>query len=166
VDDFRETPDGPSLRFIHVDEVPAQEVVSQLHGDRRVGVHIKFLEWTDKRMVAFTRYDPGLILERHGHASDAQVFIIDGEVSVGGRSCPGGTLIVLEKGAAFGPLIAGPNGCTFLEWYGEDVTPVPVDKEGYYRLLAERGIQRLPNLPFASPPGAPVIDRGDDDPWS
>ena len=74
-----------------------------MHGDRRVGVHLKFLEWTKDRMVAFTYYDPGLILERHAHESDALVFVIEGDVEVGGHPCPPGTLIVLEKGAAVRP---------------------------------------------------------------
>ena len=51
----------------------------------------------------------------------------------------------------FGPLVAGPDGVTFLETYTGDVTPVPVDKEGYQRLLEERGIVRLPNPEFDRP---------------
>jgi hypothetical protein len=166
MDEFREAPDGPALRFVHVDEVKAQEVVAQLHGGERIGVHLKFLEWTKDRMVAFTYYDPGLVLERHAHSSDALIFIIEGDVTVGGRPCPPGTLIVLEKGAAFGPLVAGPDGCKFLECYGDDVRPVPVDKDAYLALLAERGIERLPNPVWEAPPGAPVIERGEADNWS
>jgi hypothetical protein len=117
-------------------------------------------------MVAFTYYDPGLILERHAHQSDALVFVIEGDVEVGGHPCPPGTLIVLEKGAAFGPLIAGPKGCTFLECYGDDVRPAPVDKDGYFKLLAERGIERLPNPVWEAPAGAPARARGEEDNWS
>jgi len=157
---------NPQLKFVHVDDVPTQEVLAQMHGDRRVGVHLKFLEWTPSRMVAFTRYDPGLVLEKHGHASDALVFIIDGHLTVGDHECPPGTLIVLEKGAAFGPLVAGDEGCTFLECYGDDVAPVPADKDEYYRLLTELGIERLPNPVFVAPPGAPVADLGEGDRWS
>ena len=157
---------APGLRFVHVDDVASQEVLAQLHGERRVGVHLKFLEWTSSRMVAYTRYDPDLVLERHGHASDALVFVLDGHLTVGDRECPPGTLIVLERGATFGPLVAGPDGCTFLEWYGEDVRPVPADKDEYFRLLATRGIERLPNPTWEAPPGAPVIERGEADNWS
>jgi hypothetical protein len=159
-------PREPRLTFVHVDDVKTQEVVAQMHGDRRVGVHLKFLEWTPERMVAYTRYDPDLVLERHGHASDAAVFVIDGHLTVGSRECPPGTLIVLEKGATFGPLVAGPDGCTFLEWYGDDVRPVPADKEEYFQLLAARGIERLPNPLWEAPIGAPVIERGEADNWS
>ena len=60
--EHRETPDGPRLAFAHIDDVPWNEVVAQQHGDRRVSVHEKFLEWTPHRMVALTRYDPGMII--------------------------------------------------------------------------------------------------------
>lgn len=160
------TGEAPRLAFVHVDDVPTQEVVAQLHGERRVGVQLKFLEWNASRMVAYTYYDPGLILERHGHSSDAIIFVIEGDITVGDRPCPAGTLIILEKGAVFGPIEAGADGCTFLECYGDDVRPVPADKDGYYRLLASRGIERLPNPVFEAPPGAPVIDRGESDQWS
>jgi quercetin dioxygenase-like cupin family protein len=160
----------PRLAFVHVDDVEFTQVVRQLHGDREAGVHIKFLEWTPDRFVAYTRYDPGLVLERHGHSSDHLVFVLDGELTIateaGDRVCTAGMLVVLEHGAAFGPLTAGPNGVTFLETYTGDVTPVPVDKEGYQRLLEERGIVRLPNPEFERPTSAPASDLGEGDRWS
>jgi hypothetical protein len=159
-------PNEPRLAFVHVDDVDFTEVVAQLHGDRRASVRIKFLEWTPERFVAYTRYDPGLTLERHGHSSDHLLFILDGELTVGDRLCTAGTLVVLEQGAAFGPLIAGPDGVTFLETYTGDVTPVPVDKEAYQQLLAERGITRLPNPEFEPPAGAPTSNLGRGDRWS
>jgi len=160
----------PRLAFVHVDDVEFTQVVRQLHGDREAGVHIKFLEWTPDRFVAYTRYDPGLVLERHGHSSDHLVFVLDGELTIatgaGDRLCTAGMLVVLEHGAAFGPLTAGPNGVTFLETYTGDVTPVPVDKEGYQRLLDERGVVRLPNPEFERPTSAPASDLGEGDRWS
>ena len=152
-----QTTGAPRLAFVHIDDVKPQEVVAQMHGDRRAGVHIRFLEWSPAHVVARTRYDPGLVLERHGHRSDAFVYILEGLVTIGDRPCPPGTLVVLEKGASFGPLIAGPDGCVFLEWYGEDVAPVSVDKDEYRRVLAERGIVRLPNPEWEPPPGAPEV---------
>ncbi len=166
MEEHRATPDGPRLAFVHVDEVPWTEVLAQQHGDRRVSVHEKFLEWTRDRMVAQARYDPGMIIERHGHSSDNLLYVLDGEVAVGERSCPAGTLIVLEEGAVFGPLVAGPDGCLLFEMWAGDVTPVPADKDGYARLLDERGVARLPNPPFQMPPRAPASDFGTGDRWS
>jgi hypothetical protein len=74
-----------------------------------------------------------------------------------------GTLIVLEQGATFGPLIAGERGCLLLEvWFG-DPRPVPEDRAAYETLLAERGIVRLATPRFERPAGAPGRGKEDGD---
>src|SRR5499427_1669357 len=145
----------PRLAFVDADAVPWTEVIAQLHGERRVSVHEKFLEWNARRMVVLGRYDPHVVIERHGHASDHLVYVLEGELLVGERRCPPGTLIVLEVGAAFGPLVAGPVGALLFETWAGDPRPVPADKEGYYALLKEKGIVRLPNPSFTKPATAP-----------
>ena len=47
----------PRLVFRHVDDVPWQEVKAQRHGERRVSVWEKHLEWTPERLVLYARYD-------------------------------------------------------------------------------------------------------------
>jgi hypothetical protein len=152
-------PDGtapqPRLAFVNVADVPWNEVIAQLHGERRVSVHEKFLEWNARRMVVLGRYDPHVVIERHGHASDHLVYVLEGDLMVGDRHCPPGTLIVLEFGATFGPLIAGDNGALLFEVWMGDPRPVPADKEGYYALLKEKGIVRLPNPAIKMPATAP-----------
>jgi hypothetical protein len=145
----------PRLAFVQVDDVPWTEVIAQQHGERRVSVHEKFLEWTAERMVVLGRYDPHVIIERHGHASDHLVYVVEGELRVGDRVCRPGTLIVLELGAKFGPLIAGAEGALLFEVWTGDPRPVPGDKEEYYALLREKGVVRLPNPPFTKPASAP-----------
>jgi hypothetical protein len=160
--EFTDSPQ-PRLAFIHIDDVPWTEVIAQMHGDQRVSVHEKFLEWNAKRMVVLGRYDPNVVIERHGHASDHLVYVLDGLLLVGDRPCPAGTLIVLELGAAFGPLIAGPQGALLFETWAGDPRPVPADKPGYYALLEAKGIVRLPNPPFRKPDTAPKqADDGKD----
>jgi hypothetical protein len=137
---------GGGIRFYDPMETPVQEAVAQMHGDRRVGVHIRVMEWTRERMVAYTRYDPGLVLPRHSHGSDSLIYILDGEVEIDGRRCPPGTQIVLPKDAPIGPLIAGPDGCTFIESYAGDVATNEMDQTDYRALLAERGIVPIPKV--------------------
>jgi hypothetical protein len=146
---------APRLAFVHVDDVPWTEVIAQQHGERRVSVHEKFLEWNAKRMVVLGRYDPHVVIERHGHASDHLVYVLEGELLVGDRPCPPGTLIVLELGATFGPLIAGAQGALLFETWAGDPRPVPANKDEYYALLEEKGIVRLPNPKFSKPDTAP-----------
>lgn len=134
----------PELVFRHLDDVPWREVKAQMHGDRRVTVHLKFMETSPDRTVIYTRYDPDLILEEHGHSSDHVIFILKGSLKVGDTECPPGTMVLLEHGAAFGPLIAGPEGTELIEFYTGDVTPVPADPAAYDALLESRGIVSVP----------------------
>jgi hypothetical protein len=153
--------DTPRLAFVHEADVPWQEVLAQRHGERRVSVHEKFLEWTADRMVVLGRYDPGVIVERHGHKSDHLVYVLEGDLLVGDRHCSAGTLVVLEVGAVFGPLVAGTRGALLFETWAGDPGPVPADKEGYLTLLRERGIERLPPPRIVRPASAPSGRDGD-----
>jgi len=155
-----DTPDdAPRLAFVHIDDIPWREVIAQRHGDRRVSVHEKFLEWTARRMVVLGRYDPHVVIERHGHKSDHLVYVVEGDLMVGERPCPAGTLVVLEVGATFGPLIAGERGALLFEVWMGDPAPVPADRDGYLALLRQRGIERLPPPKIERP--ATVPPRGD-----
>lgn len=149
-------PTPPRLAFVSIDDIPWTEVIAQQHGNKRVSVHEKFLEWNAKRMVVLGRYDPSMVIERHGHASDHLVYVLEGVLHVGERACLPGTLIVLELGASFGPLIAGEQGALLLEVWMGDPRPVPTDKEEYYALLKAKGIVRLPNPPITKPATAPA----------
>ena len=132
------------LKFLHIDDFPDLEVKAQQHGERRVGVHLRFLERTPTRAFNYCRYDPGMTLEVHGHASDHAIFIVKGSLRVGDVDCTPGMLVVLEHGAVFGPLVAGTEGTELLEFYAGDMSPVPADPDAFERLLAQRGIVPVP----------------------
>jgi hypothetical protein len=143
--------DPPRLAFRHTDDVPWQEVKAQRHGDRRVSVWEKYLEWTPERLALYARYDPGMVVERHGHLSDHLLFVLEGELTIGDRPCPAGTHVVLERGATFGPIVAGPSGALLYELMLGDPRAVPADKAEFARLCADRGIEPLPNPPVDVP---------------
>jgi hypothetical protein len=131
------------LKFLHIDEFPALEVKAQQHGDRRAAVRLRFLEQTPTRVFNYCQYDPEMTLEIHGHASDHALFVVKGSLMVGDHECTPGMLIILERGAVFGPLVAGPHGTDLLEFYAGDPRPVPADPEGFASLLESRGIVPL-----------------------
>lgn len=141
----------PELKITHLDDVPWHEVKAQQHGERRVSIREKYLEWTPELMVLYARYDPGMLVERHGHRSDHIVYVIEGELTVGDVVCGPGTSIVLEHGAVFGPIEAGAHGALLLEVMMGDPRAVPADPDGFAHLLAERGVVPLPNPPFEAP---------------
>jgi quercetin dioxygenase-like cupin family protein len=130
------------LKFRHTSEVPAIEVKAQDHDGRRVSVWIRPLERSRVTVIS-TFYDPGVILERHGHSSDHVIFVTGGHLRVGERDCPAGTAVILEHGATFGPLVAGPEGAELIEFYSGDATPVPEDEAAFEAFLTEQGVTAL-----------------------
>ena len=141
----------PEPRITRVEDVAWQEVKAQLHGESRASVWERYLEWSPGLMVLYARYDPGMVVERHGHRSDHVVYVLSGQITVGDVVCGPSTSIVLEEGAVFGPIEAGPEGALLLEIMTGDPRAVPADKEGFHALLAERGITPLPNPPIHAP---------------
>ena len=99
----------------------------------------------------YAEYDPGMIVRRHGHFSPHIVFVIEGEALVGDHKCPAGTHIELPFGAAFGPIVAGPEGCKMFEVMLGDPRSWGDEPEAFDRVLAERGVDALPDPPLEFP---------------
>lgn len=142
----------PRLVFRHIDEEKWYEVKAQQHGEKRVSIWEKYLEWTPNFLSLYARYDPGMIVERHGHMSDHIVFVLEGEITIGDQLCTPGMHITLEKGASFGPIIAGAQGALLYEIMMGDPRAVPADKAGFEELCRSRGVEPLPNPPLEFPP--------------
>src|SRR5215510_3024373 len=130
--------EGP--RITHLDQFDWQEVRRQQHGDHTASVWEKWLEFSPRYLALYARWDPGMIVQPHGHNSDHLVFVIDGDMQ-----CPAGTHIALDHGDTFGPFVAGPNGVVLFEVMMGDPTSFPADEAGYAAFLAVRGVQQLPN---------------------
>jgi hypothetical protein len=142
---------GP--RFQHLDDLPWQEVRRQRHGERVVSVNEKWPEFSDRYLTVYAKYDPGMIVQPHGHNSDHIVFVIEGDVMCGDVHCPAGTHIALDQGDTFGPFVAGPNGATMFEVMMGDPRSFPGDLEAYEKFLADQGVEQLPNPPIDMPGG-------------
>jgi hypothetical protein len=149
------TPEIPGLEpvFRHLDEVPEQQVRTQMHPDGQKSVWEKWLAFNREPayLSLFARWDPGMIVRRHGHYSDHVLYVLRGELLVGDVRCPAGTHIELRKGAAFGPLVAGPEGVELFEVMMGDPRSWGADEADFERLLQERNVRKLPDPPIALP---------------
>jgi len=141
----------PALRFRHLGDEKWQEVRAQQHGDRRVSIFEKWLEFTPNFLCLYAKWDPGMLVHKHGHNSDDILFVLEGEMMCGEVKCTKGMHITLEHGAAFGPFIAGPEGVELFEVMMGDPRSWPADSEGFEKLLAEKGAKKLPNPPIDLP---------------
>jgi hypothetical protein len=153
-----ERPGDPNAEpiFRHVDDpdVPWQKVRAQRNADGSVAyIREKWLAFSPdpQYLSLYARHDPGMINRKHGHYSPNVIFVIEGDLWCGDRYCPAGTHIELPLGASFGPMIAGPGGCTLFEVMLGDPRGWGDDPESYERAIAERGVTPLPDPPIDLP---------------
>ncbi len=147
--------EGAEPVFRHLDELAFQRVRAQRNADGSESyVREKWLAFSadPQYLSLYAEYDPGMIVRRHGHFSPHVVFVMKGEVLVGDRRCPAGTHIELPLGAAFGPIVAGPEGATMFEVMLGDPRSWGDEPETFEQALAERGVTPLPDPPLEYPP--------------
>lgn len=145
----------PVFRHLDDDDVPWQQVKRQRNRDgSESSVWEKWFAFSPdpQYLSVYAKYDPGMIVRRHGHFSPHLVFILEGDVLIGDHPCPAGTHIELPFGAAFGPLRAGSEGCTMLEVMMGDPRSWGDDAPAFQRVLAEHGAEPLPDVELEYPP--------------
>jgi hypothetical protein len=152
MDSTSASPGGP--RIIHVDDLPWQEVRRQQHGPdpaRTASVYERWLDTGGRFLSIHARWDPGMMVQPHGHNSDHVVFVLEGSMTCGDVACGPGTHIALDHGDDFGPFIAGPEGVVLFEVMMGDPRSFPADEEAWDKLLADKGAKQAPNPKIALP---------------
>lgn len=146
--------DGPVFRHLHDADVPWQQVKAVRRADgTTASVWEKWLAFSASPpyLTLYARYDPGMVVRRHGHLSPHVVFVLEGVLRIGDRDCPAGTHVELPVGAAFGPLVAGPQGAVLFEVMMGDPRSVGQDPGQFAAVLAEHGATALPDPPLEFP---------------
>jgi hypothetical protein len=149
-------PEPPQPIFRHLDDpdITWQQCKRQRNADgTESSVWEKWLAFSPdpQYLSLYAKYDPGMIVRRHGHNSPHVVFVIEGEISIGGRPCPAGTHIELPFGAAFGPIVAGDEGAVLFEVMLGDPRSWGDQPALFEQALAERGAQALPDVELDYP---------------
>jgi len=134
-----------SPRFSHLDDMKWQDVRSVRQGDRVMFVREKWLDFSPEFLSLYAKWDPGMIVQPHGHNSNHVVFVLEGEMTCGDVACTKGTHIALDQGDTFGPFVAGANGVELFEVMMGDPRSWPADPEGFAVLLAEKRAVKLPD---------------------
>ena len=137
--------DPKEPKFRHAEDEKWQEVRAMQIGDRKASVCEKWLEFTPNFLCLYAKWDPGMMVHKHGHNSDHIVYVLEGEMTCGDTLCTKGMHITLEQGAAFGPFVAGPDGVELFEIMMGDPRSWAADVEGWKRLLRDKNAVQLPN---------------------
>jgi hypothetical protein len=104
-------------------------------------------------LALFARWDPGMVVRRHGHRSPHTLTVLEGSLRCGDVDCSPGAHLELPLGAAFGPFVAGPEGCLLYEVMLGDPRSWSDEPEVFAAILAERGVEPLPDPPIELPAG-------------
>lgn len=151
-------PDRPEPRFTswHDDDVAWLQVKSQRNADgNEAHVWEKWVAFSVEPLylALFARWDPGMVVRRHGHHSPHTITVLEGSFRCGDVECGPGTHIELPLGAAFGPFVAGPQGVHLYEVMMGDPRSWSDDAGAMAALLAEHGVEALPDPPIELPAG-------------
>lgn len=150
---------GMEPRFSSQDqegEIPWIPVRSQRNADGSEShVWEKWVAFSVEPMylALFARWDPGMIVRKHGHFSPHVITVLSGEFTCGGRLCKTGTHIELPLGADFGPFVAGKEGVELYEVMMGDPRSWSDDPEAMEKVLRENGVTVLPDPPIDLPAG-------------
>ena len=116
-----------------------------------MSVREKWLDFSPEFLSLYADWDPGMIVQPHGHNSDHVIFVLEGEMTCGDVVCRKGMHIALDRGDTFGPFVAGPAGVELFEVMMGDPRSFPADPDDYERFLAARGARQMPNPPIDMP---------------
>jgi hypothetical protein len=146
---------GLEPTFRHLDDEPWQQVKVIRNADGTTSsVWEKWLAFSAEPpyLSLYARYDPGMMVRRHGHLSPHVLFVIEGEIWCDDRRCPAGTHVELPLGAAFGPFRAGSDGCVLFEVMMGDPRSWGDRPETFTTMLDQHGAEPLPDPPLDYPP--------------
>ena len=152
--------DGLGPVFTHVDDpddgIPFIPVRSQRNADGSEShVWEKWVAFSVEPLylALFARWDPGMIVRHHGHWSPHTLTVLEGSFTCGDVELGVGGHIELPLGASFGPFVAGPDGVKLYEVMMGDPRSWSDDEESMRQLLADRGVEQLPDPPIELPAG-------------
>jgi quercetin dioxygenase-like cupin family protein len=72
-------------------------------------------------MVLIVKYEPGSRVEPHFHHSDYCSVVVQGSIEVTRRNHEVGSIRIVNAGTVYGPLVAGPEGATVVEFFATGV---------------------------------------------
>ncbi|HVX68108.1 MAG TPA: hypothetical protein VHA79_00260 [Mycobacteriales bacterium] len=145
----------PTFRHLDDPDVPWQQCRRQRNADgTESSVWEKWLSFSPdpQYLSLYAKYDPGMIVRRHGHLSPHVLFVMEGELWFGDRHCPAGTHVELPLGAQFGPIRAGERGAVLFEVMLGDPRSWSDDPDSFQQTLAAHGAEALPDVPLDYPP--------------
>lgn len=103
--------------------------------------------------VVILEMQPGFILPRHHHGCARFEMIVKGSLHSDGEVLYSGDIMTAGTNETYGPKVAGPDGCTTVEFFASQQSAgseYELDDGSFYALNTTSGDQLPPNLAFAT----------------
>jgi quercetin dioxygenase-like cupin family protein len=124
VADASASPAGPSKpkgqRMLTWDE-PGEWIVDPVKRLKHCAVPMGVDERGAATLMLIVKYEPGSEVGPHFHHSDYASIVVQGSIEVTRRNHEVGSIRVVNAGTVYGPLVAGPEGCTVVEVFATGV---------------------------------------------
>ncbi len=65
--------------------------------------------------IVIAKYEPGAVVGPHYHHADYCSVVVEGSIEITRRNHTVGSMRVVNAGTTYGPLVAGPEGCTMVD---------------------------------------------------
>jgi hypothetical protein len=135
-----------SMEVVRWQDLPWKYARPQRLADgRSAAYNFQTLDSRPDRLVLHGRYDPGVVIRTHTHLGDEVMHVIEGELIVGDVHIVAPATILFPGGTSNGPYIGGPGGATTLEVFIGGSEVIATDDDEWYKVLAERGSELLPD---------------------
>ena len=97
----------------HVDEAPWHRGAPGPLGVRTERGAQFIGDWEKGPWIHINSLPAGVKAQPHSHSQDEVIFILEGELAMGGRTCGPGTVVFMERDTQYG-FTVGPRGVRFL----------------------------------------------------
>jgi hypothetical protein len=78
------------------------------------------------------KYSPGSVVKPHYHHADYCSIVVEGSIEVTRHHEGVGTMRIVNAGTVYGPLVAGPEGCTVVEVFATGIADPSVTSANTY----------------------------------
>jgi len=135
VADAGASPAGPSKpkgqRMVTWDE-PGEWIVDPVKRLKHCAIPLGVDERGAATLMLIVKYEAGSHVDPHFHHSDYASIVVDGSIEVTRRNHEVGSIRVVNAGTVYGPLVAGPDGCTVVEVFATGVADPSVTAMNTY----------------------------------
>jgi quercetin dioxygenase-like cupin family protein len=90
-------------------------------------------------LVALVHFPPGTEIPVHSHGTDYVSIVVEGSMEVTRKQHGAGDVRIVNRDTAYGPLVAGPDGCKVIEIFADRsglLATYPKDDELSRRFVA------------------------------